>query len=115
MEIVFTSPAAHAQYASGVGNISGFLQDIAPMIPHKPELLENIEANEMFNELARMRNVSRKIIVSKEKVEEKVAAQQEQQMQEQQMQQLPQMAGAMKDVAQARSSDPEGMGELLNM
>lgn len=115
MEIVFTSPAAHAQYASGVGNISGFLQDIAPMIPHKPELLENIEANEMFNELARMRNVSRKIIVSKEKVEEKAAAQQEQQMQEQQMQQLPQMAGAMKDVAQARSSDPEGMGELLNM
>lgn len=115
LEIVYTSPAAHAQYASGISNIAGFMQDIAPLAQQDPTILENIDSNELFESYARMRNIPRTVVKSKEAVSE--AREQRAQAEEQQMsmQAAPEMAGAMKDVAQARQADPEGIGQLLNM
>jgi hypothetical protein len=115
LEIVFTSPAAHAQYASGVGNISGLLQDLAPLVSMKPEIMDGIDDIELLDQLTKMRNVSRKIVSPKEKVDDTREARNQQEQQNQQMEQLPQLAGAMKDVAKARSDDPEGLGQLLNI
>ena len=115
LEIVYTSPAAHAQYASGISNIAGFMQDITPMIQQDPSLLENIDSNELFEAYARMRNIPRTVVKSKDAV---AAAREERaQVEEQQMmtQAAPEMAGAMKDIASARATDPEGMGQLLNI
>jgi hypothetical protein len=115
LEIVYTSPAAHAQYASGISNIAGFMQDITPMIQQDPSLLENIDSNELFEVYARMRNIPRTVVKSKDAVaaarEERAQVEEQQQM----VQAAPEMAGAMKDIASARATDPEGTGQLLNI
>lgn len=115
LEVVYTSPAAHAQYASGIANIAGFMQDIAPLVQQDPTLLENIDSNELFENYARMRNIPRTVVKSKEAVAEAREARAQAEQQQMMMQAAPQMAGAMKDVASARATDPEGMGQLLNI
>lgn len=114
LETVYTSPAAYAQFASRISDISGFLQDIAPMVQADPSIMENIDSRELFDSYARYRNLSRKIIRSKKDLDEARAARQEAEQQQMTMQALPEMAGAMKDIASARSTDPEGVGQLLN-
>ncbi len=115
LEIVYTSPAAHAQYASGIADVSAFLQDITPMLQAKPELMDNIEDNNLFDMYARMRNVSRTVIRSKDDVNAIREQREEAEAQQQQAAMIPDMAGAAKDIATARSTDPEGLGSLLNM
>jgi len=115
LEIVFTSPAAHAQYATGVGNLSGLLQDLTPLVSVKPEIMDAINDVELVDQLTRMRNVSRKVVAPKKEVEDSREARNQQEQQNQQIEQLPNIAGAMKDVAKARSDDPEGLGQLLNI
>jgi len=114
LEIVYTSPAAYAQYASKISDLSAFMQDITPLANVSPELLENLNGQELFDTYSRYRNVPRRVVRSKEDVE----AAKEQRAQAEQMQQasetVPQVAGAMKDVASAKATDPEGMGQLLN-
>jgi len=113
MQIVYTSPAAHAQYASGLSNISGFIQDLAPLLQAKPEILDNIDEQEFLDTAARMRNITRKVLVDKKSV----AKQREARAQQEEMQMAaanaPQMAGALKDVASARATDPQGIGQLM--
>ena len=41
--------------------------------------------------------------------------QKQQMAQQQQLAAAPQISGALKDVAQAKQADPEGMGQLLNI
>lgn len=115
LEIVYTSPAAYAQFASRISDISAFMQDITPMAQADPTIMENIDQSELLDAYSRYRNIPRRIIKSKKDVEE--IRNQRKQTEEAQMaaQMAPQMAGAMKDVAQAKQSDPEGMGQLLNM
>jgi hypothetical protein len=48
-------------------------------------------------------------------MQQQEAAQAEQQQAAQMTQAMPNVAGAMKDVAQARQADPEGVGQLLNI
>ena len=115
LEIVYTSPAAHAQYASGVSNISAFLQDITPLIQQNPALMDNIEDNNLLDAYARMRGVPRTVIRSKDDVNKIRAQREEAESQQQMMQQAPALSGAIKDVAQAKQADPEGIGQLLAM
>jgi len=115
LEIVYTSPAAYAQYASKISDISGFLQDMTPLFQIQPELIEGLDPQELMDSYSRYRNVPRRIIKSKKDVEAQKAARAETENQQQMMGAAPQMAGALKDVASAKQMDPEGIGQLLNM
>jgi hypothetical protein len=115
LEIVYTSPAAQAQYSSGMGDISAMLQDIIPLAQAKPEIMDNIDDNELFAEITRLRGVTRRIIRTKDDVNAMREDRAEAEGQQQQMEAAPGMAGAAKDIATARSIDPEGAGQLLNL
>jgi hypothetical protein len=115
LEIVYTSPAAQAQYSSGMGDISAMLQDIIPLAQAKPEIMDNIDDNELFAEITRLRGVTRRIIRTKDDVNAMREDRAEAEGQQQQLEAAPGMAGAAKDIATARSIDPEGAGQLLNL
>ena len=115
LEIIYTSPAAQAQYASDIGNIAGFMQDIAPLAAQKPELMDNVNDTNLIDEYARRRNVPRSVVRSKKEVAAIREQRAEQENQQQAVAAAPELAGAMKDVASAKASDPEGIGQLLNI
>jgi hypothetical protein len=113
LEIVYTSPAAHAQYASGIGNMSAFLQDITPMMQQDPTIADSLDPHEMMVTYGRMRNVPRNIFRSEKAVGDIREGRAQQEQQQQQQAAMPEMAGAMKDIASAKATDPEGIGQLL--
>jgi hypothetical protein len=115
MEIVYTSPAAQAQYSSGMSNISAMLQDIIPLAQAKPEIMDNIDDNELFAEISRLRNVTRRIVKTKDDVNAVREQRAEAEQQQQTMDNIPGMAGAAKDVADAKATDPEGIGQMLQL
>ena len=115
LEIIYTSPAAHAQYASGISNIAGFMQDITPIAQQDPTVLENLDMNELFEAYGRMRNIPRRVVKTKEAMNQAREARAQAEEQQMAMQAAPEMAGAMKDIASARATDPEGMGQLLTL
>ncbi len=78
-------------------------------------MAENLDTHNLFDNYARMRNIPRNVVKSKDDVNAARAQREEAEAQQMQMSALPEMAGAMKDVAAARSTDPEGIGQLLNM
>lgn len=115
LEIVYTSPAAYAQYSSKISDISGFLQDMTPLFQINPELMQGLDEQELMDAYSRYRNVPRRIVKSKKDVEAMKEQRAQAEEQQQMMGAAPAMAGAMKDVAQAKQADPEGIGQLLNM
>ena len=116
LEIVYTSPAAQAQYSTGIANMASFLQDMAPIMQAKPEIFtDNIDDNEWLNIHGRMRNVPRAVFRSKKDVIKLREGREQAEAQNQQTEQLGQVPGALKDIASARATDPEGIGQLLNI
>ncbi len=115
LEISYTSPASQSQFASRLTDISAFLRDLAPIAQVKPEIMQAIDERELFEDYARYRNISPTVIKTAEQLQSEQAAQAENEQLMQQAQAAPQVAGAMKDVAQARATDPEGIGKLLNI
>lgn len=115
LEISYTSPASQAQYATRLSDISAFLRDLAPIAQVKPEIMQAIDERELFEDYAKYRNISPSVVKTAEalQAEQQAAAENEQLMQ--QAQAAPQISGAMKDIAQARATDPEGVGQLLNI
>ena len=115
LEIAYASPAAQSQYATRISDMSAFMRDIAPLAQVKPELMEALNERQLFEDYARYRNVSPTVIRSEQELQQmKQGAAEEQQMVSA-AQAAPQIGGAMKDIAQAKSIDPEGVGQLLNI
>lgn len=114
LEVAYTSPSAQAQYATRLSDISAFMRDLAPLAQIKPELLQSIDGRELFDSYAKYRNVSPSVIRSQEDIDAENAAAAEAEQEQMVMQQAPQMAGAVKDIAQAKQVDPE-VGNLLNI
>ena len=115
MEIVYTSPAAQAQYSGGVADIQAMMNDLAPWAQAKPDILDNFDENELVAEITRLRNVTRRIVKPKEDVNAMREEREEAESQQQMAANIPGLAGAAKDIATARSTDPEGTGQLLNI
>jgi hypothetical protein len=115
LEISYTSPASQSQFASRLTDISAFLRDITPLAQVKPEIMQAIDERELFEDYAKYRNISPTVIKSQQTLDEEASAQAEQEQQMQMAQAAPQISGAMKDIAQARATDPEGVGQLLNI
>jgi hypothetical protein len=115
LEISYTSPASQAQYATRLSDMSAFMRDLAPLAQVSPDIIQALNARELFDEYARYRNVSPSIIRSQEELdaENQQKAEQEQTMMATQA--APQVSGAIKDIAQAKQIDPEGVGQLLNI
>jgi hypothetical protein len=115
LEIAYASPAAQAQYSTRLSDMSAFMRDIAPLAQVKPELMEALNERELFEDYARYRNVKPSVIRSEQELQEIKQGAAEQQQMMQAAQAAPQIGGAMKDIAQAKSIDPEGVGQLLNI
>jgi hypothetical protein len=115
LEITYTSPSSQAQFASRLSDISAFMQDITPLANVKPEILQAVNERELLDSYAKYRNVNPSVIKSSDTMGEEQAAQAEQAQTQQIAGALPDIAGSMKDVAQARKIDPEGVGQLLNI
>jgi uncharacterized protein YktA (UPF0223 family) len=115
LEVAYASPSSQAQFASRLSDISSFMQDITPLANVKPEILQAIDERELLDSYAKYRNISPSVVKSTKAMQEQQAAQAEQQQSQQAATALPDIAGAMKDVATARSTDPEGVGQLLNI
>jgi hypothetical protein len=115
LEVTYTSPSAQAQYATRLSDLSAFMQDLAPLAQVKPEVLQAVNERELFESYAKYRNISPTVIKSQEELDQERQAQAEQEQQQQAVQAAPQIGGALKDVAQAKQVDPEGIGGLLNI
>lgn len=114
LEIAYTSPSAQAQYSTRLSDISAFMRDLAPLAQIKPELLQSIDGRELFDSYAKYRNVDPGVVRSQEDIDAENQAAAEAQQEQMVMQQAPGLAGAVKDIAQAKQVDPE-VGNLLNI
>jgi hypothetical protein len=115
LEISYSSPSSQSQFATRLADISAFMKDIAPLAQVQPEVLQALNEQKLFESYAKYRNLDPAVIKSSEELESMRAEQAEQQQQMQQIQAAPQVSGAIKDIAQAKQADPEGVGGLLNI
>ena len=115
LEVSYASPSSQSQFATRLSNIQAFMQDIAPLAQIKPEILQAVNEQKLLESYAKYRNIDPEVVKSAQEFEQEQQAAAEAEQQQMQMQTAPQLAGAMKDVAQARETDPEGMGQLLNI
>ena len=115
LEISYSSPSSQSQFATRLADISAFMKDIAPLAQVQPEVLQALNEQKLFESYAKYRNLDPAVIKSAEELESMRAEQAEQQQQMQQIQAAPQVSGAIKDIAQAKQADPEGVGGLLNI
>lgn len=97
LRVGFVSPAALAQYGGKATNLQAFLQDVQQYASIHPEILDIIDTDQLAQELAKYRDISRKVINSPEKI---AAIRQ----QRQQSQQLAAAAKTAKDAGSAASS-----------
>jgi len=115
LEVSYSSPASQSQFATRLSDISAFMKDIAPLAQVKPEIMSAVNEQKLLASYAQYRNISPDIIKTEEEVSEMSRAAQEQNQQQQAVAAAPQIGGAMKDIAQAKQLDPEGVGQLLNI
>ncbi len=115
LEISYSSPASQSQFATRLSDISAFMRDITPLAQAKPEIMETINEQRLLASYAQYRNIQPDIIKSEEELNEIKEATQQQNQQQQAIAAAPQIGGAMKDIAQAKQIDPEGVGQLLNI
>lgn len=115
LEVSFSSPASQSQFATRLSDISAFMRDLAPLAQAKPELVQAIDEQKLLESYARYRNISPDIVKTAEELNEAKQKMAEQQQMMAQAQAAPQITGAIKDVAQAKQIDPEGVGQLLNI
>lgn len=115
LEISYSSPASQSQFATRLSDISAFMRDITPLAQAKPEIMEAINEQKLLASYAQYRNIQPDIVKSEEELSEIREATQQQNQQQQAIAAAPQIGGAMKDIAQAKQIDPEGVGQLLNI
>jgi hypothetical protein len=102
LKIYYISPAAKAQEGSKAGNIQMFMNDVAQYAAAHPEILDIIDVDQLAQELAKYRDLTRKVIRNPDQVA-KIRADRAQQQQMQQMAAVGKDLGAAtKNFAQAR-------------
>lgn len=112
LEIVYTSPAAKAQYGTKATAISQFLQDLAQIAQFDPEAVQALDSEALLQELAKLRDVTRRVLKDPKKLQEEREAQQQAQQAQMMMEGGPAMGRTIKDIAQARAADPTLVQQL---
>lgn len=115
LEVSYSSPASQSQFATRLSDISAFMRDIAPLAQVKPEVMGAVNEQRLLASYAQYRNITPDIIKTEEELAKIAQASQQQQQQRDAVEAAPQIGGAMKDIAQAKQIDPEGVGQLLNI
>jgi len=103
VKLAFTSQAAKAQLGVKAGNIQRFIGDITPLMNIQPDIMQIVDFDEMASALAEYRNVPLRVIKSPAKLEQERSAAAQNEQNAVQAEQHPQVAGAIKDIAQAES------------
>ena len=113
LEIIYINPAAKAQIGTKATQIGAFLQDLSILAPFDPSVIKVVDMMELARELSKLRDVSRKVIKSKEVFEAEM--EREKQLAEAQAaaQALPDVAGSIKSIAEARETDPDLVNSVL--
>jgi hypothetical protein len=115
LEVAYSSPSSQSQFATRLADISAFMKDIAPLAQVNPEVLQSLNEQKLFESYAKYRNIDPQVVKTAEEVNQLKEEQAQQQAEMQQVQAAPQVSGAIKDIAQAKQADPEGVGGLLNI
>jgi hypothetical protein len=115
LEVAYSSPSSQSQFSSRLADISAFMKDIAPLAQVNPEVLQSLNEQKLFESYAKYRNLDPSVVKTADEVQAIKEQQANQQQEMQQMQAVPQVSGAIKDIAQAKQADPEGIGGLLNI
>jgi hypothetical protein len=104
LKIFYISPAAKALESAKGSNIQAFTQDIVVFAQANPEIMDAIDTDALAQEMAKMRDVTRKII----RTPEAIAALREQRAKANQMQQMAAVgrdsAAAIKDLSVAQKN-----------
>lgn len=111
-EILFVNALARSQQLSELRNVQTFLQEVGAMAQIKPEVLDNVDGDEVLYYMARIRNIPEQMLLSKEDV---MAMRQQRQQQIEQQQALAQAESLSKsagnvgvDVAQLMQQGGQG-------
>lgn len=106
LDIQYTNPAARAQVYGKAASISALVQDLAAVAQFDPSVLGVVDWHEAASTIAEYRDVPQAIIKDREVWAQEREAQAQAQAQAAQTQNMQASAGALKDVAQARATDP---------
>lgn len=106
LDIEYTNSATKAQLHGKAFAIGQLFADLAPMAQVDPSIMEVVDWREAAMQMAVARDVSPKIIKSKAEVEKARAAREQAQAQAGQMQNAVAASQAVKNIAGARSIDP---------
>jgi len=107
MKIEYTSPMARAQKSGQLLSINRLFESMVPLFQAKPDLLDNMDADETFRYFHHLLDAPAAILASKEKVEEVRQARQEQQQAMMEAEQAQKESTAVKNVADAQKSNRE--------
>lgn len=103
LKIEYMSPAARAQEATKAINIGQFMQDMIPAAQIDPTVFDVVNWENYANELAKYRTVPRSILNTPEQVAMLKDARAKQQQLQMISEAAPQMADAVKSIAQAEA------------
>lgn len=101
----FTSPLTRLMQLGEVTSMREWFADLIPAAEVRPDVLDNIDFDEFARLSARRRGVDPKVVVDKDAREQIRLARTQQAQQQQLLENAGPLAGALKDVAQARSID----------
>lgn len=102
-EIVYTNPLSKMQMAEEAVGVERTIQALLPLAQIDPSILERVDWNEYGNIMRDANGAPAKLFKSEEELEEIAKQKQQQAMTQQIIEAAPQVAGSIKDLAQAES------------
>jgi hypothetical protein len=99
--VEYDSPLNRLQKIEEVQAVDVWLQGLAPLVQLAPEILDNVDTDELARHRARTMGVPEKILTNLDVVQERRKARAQQQQAQQMAASAPGLAGAVKDVAEA--------------
>lgn len=104
LDLSYVSPAAKAQHGSKAVGIQMFIQDLAQLTPVSPEVADNLDVDALAQEMAKVRDVTRKVIRSPEQVAAIRQSRQQAQQTASAVAMGRELAGAAKDISVAQKN-----------
>lgn len=108
LDITYISPAAMAQFGGKAIGIQRFIQDIGQLASVMPQVMDIVDADMVASELARYRDVSRRVLRDQQSVAQLRQERAQQQQMAMQLQAGTQVASALKDASVAQRNFNQG-------
>jgi hypothetical protein len=99
--VEYDSPLNRLQKIEEVQAVDVWLQGLAPLVQLAPDIIDNVDTDELARHRARTMGVPEKILTNLDVVQERRKARAQQQQAQQMAASAPGLAGAVKDVAEA--------------